>query len=175
MASRDKHKGVSHTPPDPSPLLLRQFRFTVVRAQPLPGTSDTSSPLWSRRGVMCTRYSDQEYLDKRCVRASCPTPRSVPSVNSSTHGRCKGSREELYQRYGRHGVDRIWRDDILPCRVYLRHCVLAAQGLGKEAEDSFLDHTYLGDRGTTIREHLARDLSIMKELPPPELKERYSG
>ena len=30
----------------------------------------------------------------------------------------------------RYGVDRIWRrgNDVLPCRVYLRHCVLAAQG-----------------------------------------------
>jgi hypothetical protein len=31
-------------------------------------------------------------------------------------------------RARRHGVDSIWRDDVLPCRTYLRHCVLAAKG-----------------------------------------------
>lgn len=33
------------------------------------------------------------------------------------------------------------RDDVRPCRVYLRHCVLAAQRLGPEAYASFLDST----------------------------------
>lgn len=44
------------------------------------------------------------------------------------------------------------RDDILPCRVYLRHCVLAAKACGEVAYASFLDQTYLADRKTTIRE-----------------------
>ena len=36
------------------------------------------------------------------------------------------------------------RDDVLPCRLYLRHCVLAARGLGSPAAlDSFLDSTFL--------------------------------
>ena len=33
---------------------------------------------------------------------------------------------------------------MLPCRLYLRHCVLAARGLGSSvALDSFLDSTFL--------------------------------
>ena len=74
-----------------------------------------------------------------------------------------------------HGVDRVWRDDVLPCRAYLRHCVLAAQNLSPAAHASFLDQTFLADRRTTIREHLARDPSIMQELPPESLAVRYGG
>lgn len=67
------------------------------------------------------------------------------------------------------------RDDVLPCRVYLRHCVLAAQRLGPAAFESFLDGTYLADRATTVRQHLAANPEIMQELPPPSLVGRYSG
>ena len=67
------------------------------------------------------------------------------------------------------------RDDVLPCRVYLRHCVLAAQKLGEAALDSFLDHTYLADRTTTVRQHLNTDPTIMAEKPPDSLSSRYSG
>ena len=36
------------------------------------------------------------------------------------------------------------RTDVLPCRCYLRHCVLAARGRGSPAAlDSFLDDTFL--------------------------------
>ncbi|WJX23487.1 hypothetical protein P8452_12691 [Trifolium repens] len=72
--------------------------------------------------------------------------------------------------------DKIWRDDVFPCRVYLRHCVLAAKNLGDTAYNNFLDHTYLGDRKTTIREYLANTGSgIMEEEPPESLKFRYGG
>lgn len=67
------------------------------------------------------------------------------------------------------------RDDVLPCRVYLRHCVLAAQRLGPAAFESFLDGTYLADRVTTVRQHLAANPTILQELPPPSLIGRYSG
>ena len=67
------------------------------------------------------------------------------------------------------------RDDVLPCRVYLRHCVLAAQKLGKVAHDSFFDHTYLADRTTTVRQHLHMNPAIMAEKPPDSLSNRYSG
>ena len=52
-------------------------------------------------------------------------------------------------------------DAVLPCRTYLRHCVLAARALGRDAEASFLDGTLLADRETTVRQHLARDPGIM--------------
>ena len=32
---------------------------------------------------------------------------------------------------------------VLPCRLYLRHCILAARNLGQEVEDNFLDYTFL--------------------------------
>lgn len=32
-----------------------------------------------------------------------------------------GDKEIFFQRYGRYNIDKIWRDDIFPCRVYLRH------------------------------------------------------
>jgi hypothetical protein len=59
--------------------------------------------------------------------------------------------EEWQQRYGVHGISRVWYDDLLPCRVYLRHCVLAAQGFCPEAHNSFLDATFLSGACTLAR------------------------
>ncbi|PIN08410.1 hypothetical protein CDL12_19011 [Handroanthus impetiginosus] len=103
--------------------------------------------------ALCARYSDEEYLLKRC----------------------KGSKE-IFQRFGRYGIHKIWLDDMLPCRVYLRHCVLAAENLSEIVYNNFLDHTYLGDRITTIREYLASaGTGIMEKEPPGELKHLYGG
>lgn len=56
------------------------------------------------------------------------------------------------------------------------HSVLAANNLSDEAFNNFLDHTFLGDRKTTIREYFATTGSaIMEEEPPELLKYRYSG
>lgn len=41
------------------------------------------------------------------------------------------------------GWDHPCRDDVLPCRAYLRHCILASKNLSPEAHASFMDHTYL--------------------------------
>ncbi|XP_043807194.1 uncharacterized protein LOC110601805 isoform X2 [Manihot esculenta] len=69
--------------------------------------------------------------------------------------RCQGSREIYFQHYG---------------------SVLAAKNLGRVAHDNFLDHTFLGDRKTTIREYLATTgAGIMEEEPPESLKTRYGG
>ncbi|XP_059647414.1 uncharacterized protein LOC132293801 [Cornus florida] len=125
-----------------------EFRFVAVLPQTLDG-KPFNSP-----AVLCARYSDEEYFQFRC----------------------KGSQEIFFQRYGRHNIHKIWRDDILPCRVYLRHCVLAAKNLGDEACNNFLDHTFLADRKTTIRDYLATTGSgIMEEEPPELLKARYGG
>mmetsp|Transcript_16380 Transcript_16380/g.40382 ORF Transcript_16380/g.40382 Transcript_16380/m.40382 type:complete len:83 (+) Transcript_16380:706-954(+) len=59
--------------------------------------------------------------------------------------------------------------------VYLRHCVLAVQKQGNEVLDDFLDHTFLYDRKTTIRNHLESNDGIMKEKPPESLMSRYNG
>ncbi|GMP76456.1 hypothetical protein CsSME_00033121 [Camellia sinensis var. sinensis] len=104
--------------------------------------------------VLCARFSDEEYLQIRC----------------------KGSQEIYFQRYGQYNIHKIWRDDILPCRLYLRHCILAAKNLGDEAYNNFLDHTFLGDRKTTIREYLVTTGSgIMEEEPLESIKAIYSG
>ncbi|XP_047959171.1 uncharacterized protein LOC125204529 [Salvia hispanica] len=125
-----------------------EFRFLAVIPETLNGLFYTTP------AVLCARYSDEEYFLNRC----------------------KGSEDILFQRYGKYGITKIWMDDILPCRAYLRHCVLAAKNLSDMAYDNFLDHTFLGDRTTTIREYLATSGSgIMEEEPPEDLKHRYGG
>jgi len=123
------------------------FRFVAVRPECLEGgTAD------GRTAVMCARWNDDEYR-----RVRCPP-------------------DEWKRRYGVHGVQRIWmQDSIFPCRVYLRHCVLAASKLGEDAHANFLDNTVLLDRQTTVREWLQRNPDIMLEEPPPSLVGRYSG
>ncbi|KAG6396338.1 hypothetical protein SASPL_142486 [Salvia splendens] len=125
-----------------------EFRFLAVIPETLNGLFYTTP------AVLCARYSDEEYFLNRC----------------------KGSEDILFQRYGKYGITKIWMDDILPCRAYLRHCVLAAKNLSDMAYDNFLDHTFLGDRTTTIREYLATSGSgIMEEEPPEDVKHRYGG
>ncbi|XP_065863729.1 uncharacterized protein [Euphorbia lathyris] len=125
-----------------------EFRFLAAVPETLDGKpSDSLS-------VLCARYSDEEFFQIRC----------------------KGSKDIYFQHYGRYNIHQIWRDDILPCRTYLRHCVLAAKNLGNTAYENFLDHTFLGDRKTTIREYLATTgAGIMEEEPPESLKTRYGG
>jgi hypothetical protein len=73
-------------------------------------------------------------------------------------------------------VARIWRDDgVLPCRAYLRHCVLASRRLGTEAANNFLDATVLADGRTTARAWLAANPGILEEAPPASVAGRYSG
>lgn len=125
-----------------------EFRFLAVLPETLDGRLFTSP------AVLCARFSDEEYLQIRC----------------------KGSQEIYFQRYGQYNIHKIWRDDILPCRLYLRHCILAAKNLGDEAYNNFLDHTFLGDRKTTIREYLVTTgLGIMEEEPLESIKAVYSG
>ncbi|KAK6254462.1 hypothetical protein SCA6_015767 [Theobroma cacao] len=125
-----------------------EFRFLAV----LPETLDGEP--FSNPAVLCARYSDEEFFQIRC----------------------KGSKDIYCQHYGRYNINKIWRDDILPCRVYLRHCVLAAKNLSDVAYNNFVDHTFLGDRTNTIRTYLATTGSgIMEEEPPESLKSRYGG
>ncbi|KAJ7518670.1 hypothetical protein O6H91_20G002900 [Diphasiastrum complanatum] len=124
-----------------------EFRFLAVTPISLEGKP------FPQQAVVCSRYNDKEYHSVRC----------------------KGSEEKYHRRYGQYNINQIWRDDIFPCRLYLRHCVLAARNLGLEAYDNFLDHTYLGDRKTTIRQYLALKPDIMEEEAPDNLKNRYGG
>ena len=61
------------------------------------------------------------------------------------------------------------------CRVYLRHCVLAARKLGVAALDSFLDHTWLASGSLTMRQWLELHPEILLEEPDATLAQRYGG
>nr|CAN62470.1 hypothetical protein VITISV_016050 [Vitis vinifera] len=127
--------------------------FEIQRSEVFPETLD-GKLFTTPAVVLCARYSDEEFFQNRC----------------------KGSKEIYFQQYGRHNIHKIWRDDVLPCRVYLRHCVLAAKNLSDAAYNNFLDHTFLADRQTTIREYLATTgTGIMEEEPPESLRPRYGG
>jgi len=103
---------------------------------------------------------------------------------------CVGSADDAVytQRWGKekydlmlskHSLPSIWSShdhkDILPCSVYLRHCVLASRGRSEACQKSFLDETFLADRVTTIRQYLEAHPEVMLTQPPPSLIGRYSG
>nr|XP_048321990.1 uncharacterized protein LOC107433283 isoform X7 [Ziziphus jujuba var. spinosa] len=129
----------------------REYRFLAVMPETLDGKPLTSS---TTPAVLCASYSDEEFFQNRC----------------------NEGKEIYFQQYGEYEIHKIWRDDILPCRVYLRHCLMAAKTLGDEAYDNFLDHSFLGDRKTTIQNYLETSgFDIMEEEPPESLKARYGG
>ena len=105
-------------------------------------------------GVLCMRSTDEAYI----------------SMWGQKH---------FDRQYKAFGVNTIWNfgldSGLRPCAVYLRHCTLAAQSMGSECYNSFLDETFLVDRTTTIRSYLHEYPDIMKTLPPPELATRYGG
>lgn len=105
-------------------------------------------------GILCLRSSDDKYIQQ-------------------------WGQERFEQKFQKWGLSTIWNwpldSNIRPCATYLRHCVLAAKGMGGVCYDSFLDDTYLVDRKTTIRTYLEQNPQIMTTLPPPELAERYCG
>ncbi|KAG7400197.1 hypothetical protein PHYBOEH_006736 [Phytophthora boehmeriae] len=124
-----------------------EFKIISARFQELDGTPGAEA-------LMCTRWTDEEYIAKH-------------------------EQETFDDKYKKFGLDTIWGWDahsgILPCRVYLRHCLLAVKKLGQEVYDDFVSTTYLGDRKTTIKEYIGANESIMLEHPPPHLVNRYSG
>lgn len=112
------------------------------------------------------------------------------TTNSTGEGICclRSTDENYIQRWGkqrfddhftRYGVDTIWNwpynSGLRPCALYLRHCYLAAQNMGTECFESFLDETYLVDRKTTIRDYLIQHPAVLDNKPPPDFVERYSG
>lgn len=87
--------------------------------------------------------------------------------------------QEKYQRsLEDSGLTAIWNREankgILPCSVYLRHCVLACRSRSQDCEDSFMDETYLED-GRSIRAYLKDNEWVMNLQPPESLIGRYSG
>ena len=68
-----------------------------------------------------------------------------------------------------------WQGEIYPCRVYLRHCLLAVKKQGDNVLQNFMETTYLYDRKTTIKEYMDKNPGIWDEIPPESLKYRYNG
>jgi len=71
-----------------------------------------------------------------------------------------------------------WAPDsgLLPLSLYLRHCLLAVEKVGGSPLESFLEDTYLVDRQTTLAKYLKEHKEeVMNSLPPPYLKDRFSG
>ncbi|DAZ93877.1 TPA: hypothetical protein N0F65_008143 [Lagenidium giganteum] len=94
--------------------------------------------------LMCTRWSDEAYIAAKSV-------------------------AEFERMYKSHGLDTIWGWDensgILPCRIYLRHCVLSVQKLGEKIYEDFVTTTFLGDRKTTIKHVVERDDTSPRTAP----------
>lgn len=135
--------------------LEREEEFDIVQV-PFVEFSDGATSTEEKIGTLCTRFTDQGYIGR-------------------------WGQERFDEHYSKYGIHTIWGwepdSGLLPCRVYLRHCYLAAKSMGLECFDSFLDETFLADRTTTIRQYLESlpyDL-IEKTVPPPGFEERYSG
>ena len=68
----------------------------------------------------------------------------------------------------------LFRKDILPCRVYLKHCVTAAERLAPAVLHNFLSTTYLADGVTTIGAYLARHPDLFETVVLGQF-DRYQG
>ena len=127
-----------------------EFEFDIVTVQDMVKDGDVSK---SSTGLLCTRSTDEEYIRKL----------GKDRFNED----CKAV-----------GVQSIWDapGEIYPCRLYLRHCLLAAKNLSQEAYENFLDTTYLYDRKTKLRKYVEEKYElIMDEKPKKELGDRYDG
>lgn len=135
--------------------LEREAEFDIVPASYF--ELDKDSPFFSgeaKQGIVCKRSTDEAYIKR-------------------------WGKKNFEENYGKYGIDTIWNwsedSGLRPCAVYLRHCYLAAKGMGDECLQSFLDDTFLVDRETTIREYLKTHPEVLETLPPPALAERYGG
>jgi len=110
----------------------------------------------TKMGILCTRFTDKGFVER-------------------------WGKDRFDENYGKYGIQTIWGwkpdSGLLPCRVYLRHCYLAAKSMGPKCFNSFLDETFLVDRSTTIRQYMKENCPdlIEKTIPPPGFEERYSG
>ena len=119
----------------------------------VPQTGEGKPRSQVKHGLICTQGSDELYIQK-------------------------WGYSLFAQKYLSYGLGSIWNwsklnSGILPCRLYLRHCVLAATSLG--IQQDFLSKTYLVDRTTTIQAYLETNPHVMQEELPLELAERYGG
>jgi len=136
--------------------LEREEEFDIMEV-PFDTNDENSLPCTgpTKTGTLCTRYTDEGFVER-------------------------WGKDRFEENYGKYGIETIWgwerNSGLRPCRVYLRHCYLAAHSMGQECFDSFLDETFLVDRTTTIREYIQRHPGLIENtVPPPGFEERYSG
>ena len=89
-------------------------------------------------GRMCSEYNDVDYRLNKCI-----TP------------------AEYELRVGRFYRGKIWRDDILPFPVYLKHCIQAASSHGTGVYENFIRTSFLADGVTTIEEYIAANENLL--------------
>ena len=133
----------------------REEEFNIITVPFLElDSSPSKCQQQQQQGLLCARSSDDIYIRQ-------------------------WGQERYHRNYKSYGIPTIWdwKEDsgLKPCSVYLRHCVLAAESMGSDCFNSFLDETFLVDRQTTIREYLNENHQVMTKLPPPELVDRYRG
>lgn len=65
----------------------------------------------------------------------------------------RSDRDILHERRLGYEGD-VYRHDVFPADSYLDKCFRAYRSAGEEAYHNFLDHSFLGDRETTLRQYL---------------------
>ena len=128
-----------------------EFDFSIVVVSDI--EKDKDGYFKTTTGLLCTRSTDSKYIEK--------------------HGQ-----ERFNSDCQAFGLTSIWDSpgEIYPCRLYLRHCLLAAKNISSEMYENFLSTTYLYDRKTKLRKYVDNNYDmIMNEQPPEELSERYNG
>ena len=127
-----------------------EFNFDIVTVQDVVSDENISK---SSTGLLCTRSTDAEYVRKLGQQRFDDDCKAV-------------------------GLTSIWDSpgEIYPCRLYLRHCLLAAKKLSSDVYENFLDTTYLYDRRTKLRKYVEEKFElIMNEKPNKDLGDRYDG
>ena len=120
-----------------------EFNFDIVCCQRVIEKGEIDSQ--STAGLMCVSSTDEEF-------------------------RTRWGDNTYRQKLLKTGLSTIWGWDeksaLKPCPAYTNHCYLAAQSLGAQALDSFLDDTYLVDRKTSLRTYLSRNPDVHFAQPP---------
>lgn len=85
-----------------------------------------------------------------------------------------GDRTAFEARFRAHYNGKIYRSDILPCRPYLKHCLVAAERLGSAFRANFEQSSFLADGSGTIADYLAARPG-WDEQTPLGTYDRYQG
>ena len=79
---------VPYTPAAVAAFIAREHEFSFLAVRP----RDMAGEALVKLAVVCAASNDEEYKGSRCPP------------------------EEWERRWAVHGVERVWRDDVLPCR-----------------------------------------------------------